>query len=276
MLIDYRRYVMYTLGALALAFSFVRIFLFKIPESPRYLLSRNRDAEAVEAVNYIARYNKKPGPLTLEMLQQIDRDLGVVGSSDNGRQGLPRKEILMENLADFRLLNFKRLFATRKLAQHTSITWLIWLIIGIAYPLYFNFLPTYLAQKFTHNSSLSTTYRDYCIQSAVGIAGPLAASLLIQTKLGRRYVMVISAIVTGVFMFAYTAARTPEANLAFTCVTGMVGNLGIFSSFLLPSFSSNDHLLTELVQNTLSYLPSLQNHFQRSIEGWAVDLQPHC
>jgi Major Facilitator Superfamily. len=247
MLTGYRRYLMYTLGALALAFSFVRIFLFKIPESPRYLLSRNRDSEAVEAVNYIARYNKKPELLTLAMFQQIDHDLGVVVGSDDGRQGLSPKEILMENLADFRLLNFKRLFATRKLAQHTSITWLIWLVIGIAYPLYFNFLPTYLAQRFTGDSSLNTTYRNYCIESAVGIVGPLAASVMIQTKLGRRYVMVLSSIVTSIFMFAYTAAKTPEASLAFASITGMIGNLGMIFS-LLPFFPLfKDYLLTRLM-----------------------------
>ncbi|KAJ9144215.1 Hexose transporter [Pleurostoma richardsiae] len=235
------RYTMYTLGAIALAFSFIRIFLFKMPESPRYLLSRNRDAEAVEAVNYVARRNGKPEPLTVAMLQQIDHDLGVaVSPEEAGRQGLTRKQILMENLADFKAVNFKSLFATRKLAQHTSITWLIWLVIGIAYPLYFNFLPTYLAQRFTDSSyaSLDKTYRNYCIESAVGIAGPVLAAFLIQTRLGRRYVMGLSAIATGAFLFAYTSARTSEASLAFTTVTGLVGNLeyGILFAFTPESF----------------------------------------
>lgn len=122
---------MFTLGALALSFAFIRMFVFKMPESPRYLLSKNRDAEAVDAVNYVARRNGKPEPLRLEMLQEIDMHLGVVVSpEESGRQGLSKTQILKENLSDFKSTNFKNLFATRKLAQHTIIIWLIWLTIG--------------------------------------------------------------------------------------------------------------------------------------------------
>lgn len=245
---------MFTLGALTLAFAFIRMFIFKMPESPRYLLSKNRDAEAVEAVNYVARRNRKPEPLTLAMLQQIDRDLGiVVNPEETGRQGLTRTQILKENLADFKSTNFKSLFATRKLAQHTTIIWLIWLTIGIAYPLYFNFLPTYLAQKFTDNSSFDETYRNYCIASTVGVVGPVAAAFAVRTKLGRRYMMGISAIITGVFLFSYTAARTPSANLAFTCISGLWGNFGKF--FTLRALF---HLLTQISQNMRSCTPSPQ------------------
>ena len=122
---------MFTLGSLALSFAFIRMFIFKMPESPRYLLSKNRDAEAVEAVNYVARRNGKPEPLRLEMLQEIDMNLGVIVSpEESGRQGLSKKQILKENLSDFKSTNFKNLFATRKLAQHTTIIWIIWLTIG--------------------------------------------------------------------------------------------------------------------------------------------------
>jgi len=122
--------MMITLGAIAIAFGLIRIVLFKIPESPQYLLSKGRDAEAVETVNYIARYNGRPELLTLAMLQDIDAALGKESAATDGRKGLSHKQILLENMKDFKSINFKRLFATRKFAQHTSITWLIWLIIG--------------------------------------------------------------------------------------------------------------------------------------------------
>lgn len=47
--------------------------------------------------------------------------------------------------------------------------------------------------------------------------------------------MGISSIVTGVFLFAYVGVSTPTASLAFTCVTGMLGNFGEFHSPLLGS-----------------------------------------
>ncbi|KAG9239300.1 hypothetical protein BJ875DRAFT_531822 [Amylocarpus encephaloides] len=232
------RYVMITLGGMALVFAIIRLFVFKMPESPRYLLSKGRDAEAVEAVNYVARRNKKPEPLHLGMFQDIDRELGITVNEDEGRACLSHMAIMKGNLADFKSANYKDLFATRKLAQHTTIIWLIWLTIGIAYPLYFNFLPTYLAQKFTENNSLDLTYRNYCITSAVGVVGPISAAFAVNTRFGRRWMMGGSAIVAGIFLFGYTGATTPTGNLAFSCVTGLLGNFtyAIMYAFTPESF----------------------------------------
>jgi MFS family permease len=218
------RYTMITLGAMALAFALIRILVFKMPESPRFLLSKGRDQEAVDAVNYVARCNKTPEPLTLAMLQEVDSQLGIVTNLEGGQtMKLSKKEVLRDNLRDFKPMNYKALFQTRKLGQQTAILWFIWLTIGIAYPLFFNFLPTYLAQRFP-SGSLDTTYRNYCIVSAVGVVGPVSASFLVQTKLGRRYCMGISAIITGAFLFGYTAAQSRTMDLAFNCVSSMLAN----------------------------------------------------
>ena len=121
---------MITLGAMTLVFAFIRIAVFKMPESPRYLISKGRDAEAVEAVNYVARRNGKPEPLTLAMLQEVDRVTSghiAVGSTTK----LSRSAIIKENLKDFKSINYKKLFDNAQLARHTSLIWLIWLTIGI-------------------------------------------------------------------------------------------------------------------------------------------------
>lgn len=134
---------MITLGALALAFALVRIFVFKLPESPRYLLSKGRDAEAVEAVNYIARYNGKPETLTLDMLQAIDSQHGgtvTITQISEAEQQVAAAEktttrqsyaaILRESFKDYSSHSYKKLFSGRKMAQHSSVTFLIWLTIG--------------------------------------------------------------------------------------------------------------------------------------------------
>ncbi|KAJ5246304.1 hypothetical protein N7468_001287 [Penicillium chermesinum] len=231
------RYTMITLGALTLAFTFIRIFLFKLPETPRYLLSRGRDEDAVSVVNYVARQNGKPEPLTIEMLREIDVRLGMTANDESPKK-LSTKEIVSENMEAFRGDHFRALFATRKLGQHTLITWAIWLTVGIAYPLYFNFLPSYLAKKFTSDSSLYTTYRNYCIESAVGIVGPLTAAISVNTRLGRRWMMGLSAVVTAVFLFAYVGVTNPTSSLAFSCITGLLANFeyAIMYAFTPESF----------------------------------------
>lgn len=227
---------MFTLGGAALAISLIRILVFRIPESPRHLLAVNRDSAAVEAVNFIARANGKAEPLTFSMVSQIDTDLGVANVDTRRAQGDSPAitSIFKSSLADFRMRNFKALFATRKLIQHTTVLWTIWLSIGVAFPLYFNFLPIYLSQRFSSDSSLDTTYRSYCIQSAVGLIGPLLAAWLVQTWLGRRYVLAAGSIITGVFLFVYTTARTPASNLAFSSVSSFVANIGKCRADIFP------------------------------------------
>ncbi|KAJ5321136.1 hypothetical protein N7476_004138 [Penicillium atrosanguineum] len=218
------RYTMITLGALSLAFTFIRIFVFKLPETPRYLLSQGRDQDAVDAVNYVAKQNGKPEPLTIGMLRDIDARLGTASSESETRTKLSTKEIISENMEAFRGTHYRALFATSKLSRQTLIIWAIWLTLGIGYPLYFNFLPSYLATKFTENSSLYLTYRNYCITSAVGILGPISAAVAVNTRLGRRWMMSISAVITAVFLFAYVGVDSTAADLAFSCVTSLLAN----------------------------------------------------
>ncbi|KAJ5757177.1 uncharacterized protein N7511_007359 [Penicillium nucicola] len=220
-----RRYTLITLGGLALAFTFVRIFVFKLPETPRYLLSQGRDQEAVDAVNHVARQNGKPEPLTISMFQEIDIQMG--NPIHEGQTALTTKEVVKENMQAFRGEHYRALFATRKLGRQTMIIWAIWLTVGIAYPLFFAFLPSYLATKFTENSSLYLTYRNYCITSAVGILGPLSAAVCVNTRLGRRWMMGISAVVTAVFLFAYVGVNSPAADLAFSSITSLLANFGL-------------------------------------------------
>lgn len=235
---DYeRRYLMITLGAIAIAFGLIRIFCFKMPESPRYLLFKGRDAEAVEAVNYIARYNGKPETLTLDMLEAIDaRITGSPASmmesptltSKVSATGMSHIQIIKESFKDYNVSNYKKLFAGRQMTRHSLVTFLIWLTIGIAYPLYFAFITSYLQTKasYSADTSLNHTYMVYCIVSAVGVAGPIAAGFCVETRFGRRWMMALSAILTGVFLFAYTSVSTEASDIGFQCATAVLGNFG--------------------------------------------------
>lgn len=71
----------------------------------------------------------------------------------------------------------------------------------------------------------------YCIVSAVGIVGPLAAGFCVETRFGRRWMMAVSAVLTGVFLFAYTRVGTQAADIGFQCATAVLGNFGKPSTF---------------------------------------------
>src|SRR5699024_5364282 len=167
-LITHMRYIMITLGGVAICLGLIRIFIFKIPESPKYSLSQGKDAEAVAAVNHIARFNRKPQTLTLEMLQEIDRrvrgaPLATQSAQPTGELAptpskLPLSTMIKDNFQDFNFESFRRLFSGRKMAQHSTVTFLIWLTIGVAYPLYFAFIPSYLEQKVGYSESTSFDY----------------------------------------------------------------------------------------------------------------------
>jgi len=72
-----------------------------------------------------------------------------------------------------------------------------------------------------------SSYGEYCVVSAVGVIGPIAAGFLVETRFGRRWMMGISAALTGVFLFAYVAVNSEAGDLAFQCVTGVLGNFGM-------------------------------------------------
>lgn len=280
------RYTMIVLGGLAISFGLIRIFVFRIPESPRYLISKGRDAEAVESVNYIARYNGRPETLRLEMLQAIDVQIrgGASVSADEEKAGavmdiptparMSYLQILKESFVDYDSFSYKRLFAGRKMAQHTSITFLLWLTIGIAYPLYFAFITSYLETKKTYHadSSLSATYRVYCIVSAVTIVGPIAAGYAVETRFGRRWMMAASAVLTGVFLFAYTAASTQAADIGFQCATGILGNFeyAIMFAYAPESFPGPVRGTGTGISATLLRLGGVVASLISTYEGYSV------
>lgn len=58
---------------MTLTIFFLRFFVFRFHESPKFLLSRGKEAEAIEVLHKIAKFNKAPPPtLTLEMFAAID------------------------------------------------------------------------------------------------------------------------------------------------------------------------------------------------------------
>lgn len=227
------RYVMFTSGALVFVMSILRLTIIRLKETPKYLLGQGEDAALVETLQHIATKYNRPCSLTLEQLEAC----GTVMTA----QGRGPKRSFASSVAET-MSHFRGLFETRRMALSTGLIWLSWTAIGLVYPLFYVFLPTYLATRGANfNVSTYDTWRNYALVNVSGIFGPVLAAWLCEIKfLGRRYTMSIGALLTSAFFFAYTAVRTEDQNIAFSCIIGFClniyyGTLYAYTPEVLPS-----------------------------------------
>jgi hypothetical protein len=79
------RYEYIIIGAMTLAVFAARFFIFKFYESPKFLLSKGKEQEAIDVLHKIAKFNGQPAPtLTVEMFREIDRANGVDPDAEAG------------------------------------------------------------------------------------------------------------------------------------------------------------------------------------------------
>ena len=135
------RYFLFTMGGLMLILWGIRFFLFKLTESPKFLMGRGKDAEAVAAVHRVATYNKRTIEFTEEGLKRAGdgADIGRVEWSAK-TVDTSTKGALLRQLEKFDASHIKALFATPKLAWSSTLVISLWALIGLAFPLYNAFI----------------------------------------------------------------------------------------------------------------------------------------
>ena len=214
------RYFLVCMGGLSVIMFIIRVVFFKIYESPKYLMSKGRDAEAVAVIHEVARRNGHTSSLTLNDLTGLDDD------GQEGYQGT--SAALQRKLKKVDLHHIQSLFATTKLAWFTVLITTIWAFIGLGFPLYNAFLPYIQATRGANfgDSSTYITYRNSLIISVLGIPGCLIGGLLVELpRFGRKGALSISAIFTGVFLFASTTALNSNALLGWNCAYNFASNI---------------------------------------------------
>ncbi|RPD62611.1 MFS general substrate transporter [Lentinus tigrinus ALCF2SS1-7] len=217
------RYFLYTMGGLMMLMFVLRFFVFHMYESPKYLMGRGKDEEAVAIVHKVARYNGRTSTLTVEMLRDVERTLGGDKEGlDGGNLTLDTsaKAAALRKLKTFSGGRVKSLFATKKLAYSTTLLIIVWAFIGLAFPLYNGFVTFFLATRGADfgDGSVYITYRNQVILSVIGVPGALLAGWMVELPyLGRKGTLAISTIITGIFLFASTTARTSDALLGWNC-----------------------------------------------------------
>ena len=107
---------------------FIRFFFFKLYESPKYLMGKGRDQDAVVVVHEIARYNGVHSSLTVGELKDAESVDGTATSAGEGEhvEGNHDGSIVRQHLTKFDSNHVYPLFATRKLAFSTSVLIILW------------------------------------------------------------------------------------------------------------------------------------------------------
>ncbi|WPG98919.1 Hypothetical protein R9X50_00171900 [Acrodontium crateriforme] len=228
------RYFVIAMSALTFIMFVARSFCFQMFESPKFLLSRGRQAEAVAVVHGIAYKNGKTTWLTEDVLNKI----GGVPDTQSSEK-LPLKEIIRRSLSKFSAQSFKPLFANRKMAISTVIIWFLWTSIGMGYPLFNAFLPQYLGGG--GDVSPNITYRNYAITSIVGVPGSIIAAFAVRIPgFGRKGTMALTTLITGVFLFCFTIKKDPNYQLGFSCMEALFQNVayGVLYAYTPEVFPS--------------------------------------
>lgn len=236
------RYTFFVTGSYTLLCFFLRFVVFQIPESPKFLISKGRDGDAVRAMHRFAKICGKPLPeglLTVASLkaaagQEIDENEVIEEENEQPKNLADRIMMPVHEMA----LNFRNsrpgeafshlrpLFSTFAMGYTTAILWTLWAVIGLAYPLFNAFIVLYL--KGGGDESISKTYRNYVIISVCGIPGCLLATWLVDLpRSGRRGAMAIGTLLTGVFLFGFTGVdgTNEDGKLGFFCVTSFTQNI---------------------------------------------------
>ncbi|KAH8690477.1 major facilitator superfamily domain-containing protein [Talaromyces proteolyticus] len=207
------RYLHFTTGGLVLILSILRVVVIRMVQTPRWLLSQNRDEEVISFLANLAEKHGKPLELTLEELRQ---EGNIIHTDQSVWSAVRIRQ------------HFVALCRTRKLAWSYTVIMLNWLVIGMVSPLYYVFLPYYLASqgRKVGDDSNYTTWRDYAINQVAGLIGPLIAGVLVESKIfGRRGTMAIGAFATMVLQFGYTQIRTPAQNVGVSAAISAVSNI---------------------------------------------------
>lgn len=199
---------MFSSGALVFVMSMCRVLVLRLKETPKYLVGQGRDAEVVENLQNLAQRYNRSCDLTLEAL----------AAHGDVRPEKAKKRHFHREFAK----HLTGLFATKRLALSTVMVWASWTLIGLAYPLFYVFLPAIIANRLPdQEESDYIRWRNYTLTNVSGIVGPLIAGALANIHfLGRKYTMVIGALLTMAFFFGYTAVTTTTQNVAFSCVIG--------------------------------------------------------
>ncbi|KAJ5618763.1 hypothetical protein N7510_002747 [Penicillium lagena] len=199
------RYMVIVIGAMTLTLFFARYAVFRFHESPKFLVSKGREQDAIDVLHKIARFNGAEAPnLTVEDFQQIEIEAGV--TTDNQKsKNTSAKGVVVNTLKSLGFL--RGLFRSKQQCFSFVLLALAYMGNYWSFNLAGYFLPIVLLNNNVDSGSnnVSDTYREYVYIYLPGVIGAVLALVSVQMPLlGRKWSLVISAAFQGLAMAMYT------------------------------------------------------------------------
>ncbi|BFZ53439.1 hypothetical protein PYCC9005_000462 [Savitreella phatthalungensis] len=193
------RWLMVVLAVISGVAVVVRSVCFDLKESPRYLLAKGRNQEALQVIRHIARFNGVHLDLSPEEERLFEHDGEPLGTNTQAGLEAWQHDVTM-------------LFRDGKLRKRTLTTWVVYGGDFLGFSLA-GFLPYLLARRgLERHDSLANIYTRYMPIYAAGVPAAVAVCLVAESRQvgGRRGALVITGILYAVPLMLFGVAANSD------------------------------------------------------------------
>jgi len=176
----------YVLGICSICNFMMLLSRWGIPESPHWYYKNGKKEKAIEVLKRICVQNSVNFP-----------DVKLADPT-------------------FHSVNFCETLKNRKMVVTFVLLLAIWICVLSGYDGFNSFLPILMEAKGIDNSE--TIYRNMFIYMSAGLPGSLLGSYLVDTFLGRRWTLFVSAILSAISMFLFLLLNSETELLLFSSI----------------------------------------------------------
>lgn len=121
------RYFLFTLGGITLFIFFLRFVVFRLEESPKFLIYKGKDAEAIEVIQQVAKTNGRTCNLTLADFERLTGEDDPLFKSTTGRRNNKQHRLSWKQKAFSALDRYRMLFDGWQMSRLTVLVWLTYI-----------------------------------------------------------------------------------------------------------------------------------------------------
>jgi len=210
------RYMFFVTGAITVTIFCGRFLVFTFIESPKFLLTKGKDDEAILSVQQVAKYNKRECSLNILDFAFLE---AMYENECQGNELVrdPETPLLVpvRRPKAGHLHRLRELFGSWSMSRLTVLTWIVYAFDAWGFSIAGAFGPKILKNRGQKESEdPSVFYMNYIIIACYGIPGTILATTLIEVpRLGRKFSMVISSFIMGASCIAFVLIDQPVTML---------------------------------------------------------------